>query len=154
MTISLGGAPGPRDGRHDDHGRRGPPQASPAPEKAAAPVTPPAAKTPEMALPTKRSRPTPKPSARLRPREARALPKAREATQEASAVTETGATGQGFGLTTGGSGTGGYLDVANFCCPEYLTTMMQLIQRNWNGEAGRRGQTLDEVHDPARWPNH
>ena len=35
-------------------------------------------------------------------------------------VAPTGATGVGFGLTTGGGGTGGYLDVANFCCPEYL----------------------------------
>jgi TonB family protein len=40
----------------------------------------------------------------------------------------------GFGLSTGGGGAGGYLDVGNFCCPEYLTTMIQLVQRNWNSK--------------------
>ena len=53
----------------------------------------------------------------------------------------TGATGVGFGLTTGGAGATGYLDVANFCCPEYLSGMLQLIQRNWNGRQDVLGQT-------------
>ena len=44
----------------------------------------------------------------------------------------------GFGLSSGGGGSGGYLDVANFCCPEYLATMADLIKRNWSIEAGRR----------------
>ena len=47
-------------------------------------------------------------------------------------MADTGARGVGFGLTTGGGGAGGYLDVGDFCCPDYLTTMIQLIQRNWN----------------------
>jgi TonB family protein len=39
----------------------------------------------------------------------------------------------GFGLSSGGgSGSGSYLDVGDFCCPDYLTTMMDLIRRNWN----------------------
>jgi hypothetical protein len=45
------------------------------------------------------------------------------------------------GLSTGGSGATGYLDVANFCCPEYLSTMIQLIQRNWNGKQNVLGIT-------------
>jgi TonB family protein len=49
-------------------------------------------------------------------------------------VAETGAKGVGFGLTTGGGGVGGQLEVGDFCCPEYLTTMLQLIQRNWNSQ--------------------
>ena len=57
-------------------------------------------------------------------------------------MAETGARGSGFGLTTGGGGTGGYLDVGNFCCPEYLTTMMQLIQRNWTSKQEVAGQTI------------
>jgi TonB family protein len=45
-------------------------------------------------------------------------------------------------LTTGGgSGAGGYLDVGNFCCPEYLQTMLQLIQKNWNGQQSVSGQS-------------
>ena len=42
----------------------------------------------------------------------------------------------------GGSGTGAYLDVGDFCCPEYLETIMQIIQRNWNSKQGVTGQTL------------
>ena len=38
--------------------------------------------------------------------------------QKGSTVAETGGKGQGFGLSSGGGGTGGYLDVANFCCPD------------------------------------
>ena len=72
----------------------------------------------------------------------RATPKAAEA-QQGSAVAETGATrASASGLTTGGGGTGGYLDVANFCCPEYLATMIQLIQRNWNSKQQVAGETL------------
>src|SRR5437762_3492037 len=38
-----------------------------------------------------------------------------------SAVAETGARGQGFGLTTGGgTGVSGTLDVGDFCCPDYI----------------------------------
>ena len=52
-----------------------------------------------------------------------------------SALAETGGQGHGFGLTTGGGGgPGGYLDVGNFCCPEYLETMRMLITRNWQSK--------------------
>jgi len=42
--------------------------------------------------------------------------------------------GMGFGgLSTGGGfGSGSYLDVKNFCCPDYLVTMIQLIKGNWS----------------------
>jgi outer membrane biosynthesis protein TonB len=57
--------------------------------------------------------------------------------------TETGARGQGFGLSTGGSGGSGVqLDVANFCCPEYIEQMVTLIQRNWQANQGVVGATL------------
>jgi len=45
-------------------------------------------------------------------------------------------------LSSGGGGTGGYLDVANFCCPDYLATMVDLITRNWNSKQGAVGTTL------------
>jgi TonB family protein len=35
-------------------------------------------------------------------------------------------------LSSGGGGTGSYLDTANFCCPEYIVTMLELIRRNWD----------------------
>jgi len=136
MTISLGGAPGVRTGGMTNMSARTA-EASPAPEKA--PPAPPAAKVPEMVLPTKKEPLKPTPSkgteARVKP-----VPKALEATQGDARI-ETSARGAGFGLSTGGSGATGYLDVANFCCPEYLSTMIQLIQRNWNGKQNVPGIT-------------
>jgi TonB family protein len=132
MTISLGGAPGPRSGGMTAMSARAA-EAAPQPPPAAPPVArPPVAKPPEMALPQAvTSKPQPP------------APPAVEARQ-GSAVAETGATtGAAFaGLTTGGGGTSGYLDVANFCCPEYLGTMNQLIHRNWNAKQQVAGDAL------------
>ena len=143
MQISLGGAPGPRAGGMTPMGGR-PVQAAPAEEATRrAPVTPPAPKTPEMALPSERTRPTPKTPVKTAPPDATSRTPTRGAEpQEGSAVAETGARGVGFGLTTGGGGTGGYLDVGNFCCPEYLNTMLQLIQRNWTSKQDVAGPTI------------
>jgi TonB family protein len=57
-------------------------------------------------------------------------------------VAQTAGRGFGQGLTSGGGGTGGYLDVADFCCPEYLATMLELIQRNWSSKQGAEGTSL------------
>lgn len=140
MVISLGGAPGPRAGGLTPMGGRTI-QAPPPPEPVRRAPTPPAAKPPEMALPS--------PNVRPRPRVERAPPDATSRTpttgpepQEGPARAETNARGQGFGLTTGGGGgTGVQLDVANFCCPEYLEQMMTLVQRNWQSKHGVGGTT-------------
>src|SRR3954467_5855308 len=55
MTISLGGAPGPRNGGLTTEGGR-PAQAPPPAEPVRKVETPPAPKTPEMTLPTKNPR--------------------------------------------------------------------------------------------------
>ncbi len=60
-----------------------------------------------------------------------------------TAVAETGARGQGFGLSTGGGpGAGSTLDVADFCCPEYVATMVERIRSVWVWRQGAAGQTL------------
>jgi TonB family protein len=62
-------------------------------------------------------------------------------TQEGPARAETGARGQGFGLTTGGGGgTGVQLDVTDFCCPEYLEQMIRAIHQNWQSNQGVGGK--------------
>ena len=144
MTVSLGGPPGPRSGGMTPMSARAAEAAPPTPKPA--PPQPPAAKAPEMALPKVDARKTPPREApKKAPDEAkgRTTPTAPEARQ-GSAVAETGATtGAAFaGLTTGGGGTSGYLDVANFCCPDYLATMIQLIQRNWTAKQQVAGDTL------------
>jgi TonB family protein len=59
------------------------------------------------------------------------------AVQSGTAIAETRARGQGFGLSTGGGpGAGMTLDVADFCCPDYLLTMVDRIQSNWAQPSG------------------
>ena len=145
MTISLGGAPGPANGGMTNMGGR-PVQAPPIEDTPRpAPVAPPAAATPEMVLPKERTRPAPKPRTPVKtapPQATSRTPTRGAEPQEGSAIAETGARGLGFGLTTSGGGAGGYLDVGNFCCPEYLSTMLQLIQRNWTSKQDVAGQTI------------
>jgi len=128
MTISLAGAPGPRAGGMTPMGGRDVPAPTPAPPKPA-PTPPP--KPREEARPVRRpTPPAPKPAPEEEPR-------------PGVTRTETGARGQGFGLTTGGAGGSGVqLDVTNFCCPEYIEQMVTLIQRNWQQNQGVRGATL------------
>ncbi len=144
MTISLGGAPGPRSGGMTPMGGREVQTVTPSQPKPRA-EAPPAAKPPEMTLPGKVQR----------PKKQRDVPEraaqdavgqrlaAGEEVQQGSARAQTGARGQGFGLTGGGgSGTGAYLDVGDFCCPDYLENVMQVIQRNWVAKQNAAGQTL------------
>lgn len=140
MTISLGGAPGPRNGGLTQMGGRTIQTTEPDPIRRAEP--PPAAKPPEMALPTPRQRRVTPP--RSAPRDAVGrTPTRGQQTQEGPARAETGARGQGFGLTSGGGGgTGVQLDVGNFCCPEYLETMLRAIQQNWQSNQGTGGTVV------------
>ena len=140
MTISLGGATGAKTGGATQ-------MAGATTQKAEANEKPspaaPAAQKPEMTVPKAFTK-TPPPKATvkiLQDEKPRALPKAAEASTGDARI-QTSSRTQGFGLSSGGAGTGGYLDVQNFCCPEYLTTMIQLIQRNWNGQQDVAGQTL------------
>lgn len=138
MTISLGGVAGPDNGGMTAMGGRTVQETTPDPIRRA--EQPPAAKPPEMALPTPRQRVVTPP--RNAPRDAtnRAVSRGQEI-QEGPARAETGVRGQGFGLATGGGGAGGVqLDVGNFCCPEYLETMVRVIRSNWQQNQGVAGQ--------------
>lgn len=127
MSISLAGAPGPRAGGMTPMGGRAVP--TPRPEATPRAMPPPPPKPAERVVPTR----TRKPPAQPPPEEP----------QTGVTRTETGARGQGFGLSTGGSGGSGVqLDVANFCCPEYIEQMVTLIQRNWQAGQGVRGATV------------
>lgn len=111
-------------------------------KKAIEPVRPPSAKTPEMIEPTKAPprKTTPNKIEAKDPKSTR--PTKGKEIQTGSAIAETGAKGQGFGLSSGGGGTGGVqLEVSNFCCPEYLATMTALIKANWDNRQGATGMT-------------
>lgn len=130
MTISLAGAPGPRAGGMTPTGGRAVPDPTPAPRRAMPPPPPKPRAMPSPTAPVRRPQPQPKPVVEEEP-------------QPGVTRTETGARGQGFGLATGGAGGSGVqLDVANFCCPEYIEQMVTLIQRNWQSNQGVSGSTL------------
>jgi TonB family protein len=140
MMISLGGAPGPNAGGAAALSSRTIQQVSET-KRAIDPVRPPAAKTPEMIDPTKappRKTTTNKVEAKD-PKSSK--PTVGKEVQKGTAIAETGAKTPAFGLSSGGGGDGGRLEVTDFCCPEYLTTMSTLIRRNWNSQVGAVGRT-------------
>jgi TonB family protein len=144
MTISLGGVAGPRTGGLTQIGGRAvqaPPPPTPVVRQ---PQTAPAPKPPAMTLPDPRARTRPQPKPDQAPPDATGrTPTTGEQPREGSARAETGARGQGFGLSSGGGGIGGVtLDVSDFCCPEYLTDMVLRIQRNWDQKQGLVGSTM------------
>ncbi len=154
MTISLsGGNGGPNNGGLTSISQRAVQAEAPAePPKRPEPIRPPAAKEPEMTVPIPSKTP-PRPVAKARatpvveqaPADARGRTPTKGAeTREGSALTETGARGLGFGLSTsGGTGSGSTLDiVGDFCCPEYLGIMTERIRTNWNPVAEVAGVVI------------
>jgi TonB family protein len=142
MTITLGGGSGgPANGGLTAIGGRAvqteaPPEALKRPE----PVRPPAAKTPAMTVPVP-GRPAVRASSSAAVKQAPEGARGRTPTRgsevaSGSALVETLARGQGFGLSTsGGSGSGSRLDVADFCCPDYVVLMVEKIRANWKSQA-------------------
>lgn len=149
MTISLGGAPGPRSSGMTQMGGRQVQEVKP-PEPTRRAETAPAPTRPEMTLPDPRARRTPTTKPEKAPRDATSrTPTTGEQPNEGSARADTRIRGQGFGLSqAGGMGAGVQLDVASFCCPEYLAEMVTLIQRNWQKDQGVVGSTV--VHFTIR----
>jgi TonB family protein len=169
MSISLGGTPGPRTGGQMMLGGKAIQAAQPSTEpKIARTALPAPRQEPAMVLPV--------PDPRLKPR---TPPKTTAASKDPKGTTgtgaearpgntpvETGAKGLGFGLSSGGGGgAGGYLDVQNFCCPEYLEDMVNRIYARWNQQQQatgvvlmkytiqRSGQITDiEVERPSGYP--
>jgi TonB family protein len=142
MTISLGGAgEGPRTGGLSTMGGRPVQVPEETPKREA--VRPPAAKTPEMTLPTKAPARSSKaaPDVKQAPDEARGRTPTKGAQVAAgTAIAETGVRGQGFGLATGGgAGSGSRLDVADFCCPDYILIMLERIRSAWRQDQGATG---------------
>ncbi len=147
MTISLGGAPGPKTGGTEMLGGRT--------LQAAAPSMAP--KIDRIAMPTPKTEPAmvmPIPDPKIKPKtppkvtatskdpQGRAGGRGFE-TQKGSTTVETGARGQGFGLSSSGGGGGdSHLDVADFCCPEYLIDMRNRIMQSWDQQQQAFGTVL------------
>ena len=149
MTISLSGSAGPENGGMTALGGR-PVQAVTQPEDALKreAARPPAVKTPDMTVPlpnAKALKATPGPTVKQAPDEARGRTPTKGAQPAfGSAIADTGVRGQGFGLSTGGgAGSGSSLDITgDFCCPEYLSTMVMRIRSAWNQNQGASGASV------------
>ena len=137
MTISLAGAgEGPQTGGLTPMPGRPVQTTEPAAVREA--IRPPAAAVPEMVStkPTaKAAKPVKAAPAPAQPStESRGKTPARgEEVRPGNAIADTGTRGLGFGLSTGGGpGSGSRLDVADFCCPDYIALMVDKIKSNWN----------------------
>ncbi len=146
MTISLGGAPGPRAGGLTSMSGRAVQQAVPQPPDAKpVPTPPPAPKPPEMTAPAKAApkQATPKAAPPVAPPKATAkAPSTGARVSEGQAKADTGVVSDSIGLSTGGGSDGGQINLGNFCCPAYISEMLQIIQRNWRQQQGARGATI------------
>ena len=146
MTISLGGPAGPSAGGQTALAARPVQEVLPLEEASRDQwIQPPAPAPPEMILPTPevRRRPEADVPVESAPDQSRGRRPTRGPTlREGTALADTGAEGGGLGLSAGGLGSGGYLDVGDFCCPEYLSIMIELIRRRWNKNQRAAGHVM------------
>jgi TonB family protein len=146
MTITLGGGgDGPQNGGLTPMSAR-PVQAEALPDAPREALRPPAQATPQMTVPMPEARRAAPAAATVKqaPAEARGRTPTRGAqTSPGNAVAVTGARGEGFGLSSGGGpGVQGTLDVGNFCCPDYLVTMVTRIKGNWSEKQNITGMAV------------
>lgn len=143
MTISLGGAPGPDQGRNPMSTK---PTEVAAPDTAKPVATPPVAPKPEMVVPVNTAPVATKTPVKTDNKDARGrTPSQGTEVKVGTAKVETGSQTQTKfgGLATGGGGAGGaYTDYADFCCPAYLDAMAALIRRNWQQKQGQDGSNV------------
>src|SRR5829696_7727164 len=148
MTISLaGGAPGPDQGRTP---MSNVPVQQVAPDAAKITPTPPPLAKPEMVIPEKTAKPEPKSTVKPDPKQETQQLHGRKPTQGAEvrpgdAKVETRGAAipfGGLGTRSGGASGSATTDYADFCCPEYLRTVTDLIRRNWNQKQGQDGLSV------------
>ena len=147
MTITLGGGgDGPQSGGLTTMGGR-PVQAEAPPDAPREAVRPPAAAAPEMTVPTPGAKPARASSAARQAgarRGARADADARRRKRRPGAPWPSPArAGRGSDCPRAAApASAGTLDVGDFCCPDYLTTMVERIKANWNQNQNVTGLTI------------
>jgi TonB family protein len=144
LTVSLGGPTGPDTGGSTPISGRPVQAVAPAPKLPFVPAPAPA--MPSMTTPEASAKPTPpKPAPKPADRSTGRKPTVGEEIKSGAARVDTGGVAVPFGgLSSGGAGGGGarITGLENFCCPEYITTMEQLIRRNWNPKQGVAGSVV------------
>lgn len=148
MSIRLGGSEGPGEGGQTPLGGRPIQEVITMPE-ARRPqwIQPPADTAPEVVVPTEDTLAPhleTQSEVETAPKEARGRQLTRgPRLQDGTAMSETGAEGLGVGLSGGGlGGTGAEISMADFCCPEWVATMLSLIQQRWDRSHGVTGRSV------------
>lgn len=146
MTIRLGGVQGPGEGGLTSLGGQAIQEVIPV-EEAARPqwVQPPADTAPDVVIPSDRApRLEPRSEVDRAPEEARGRQLTRGARlQDGTTMADTGVSGIGLGLSTGGlGGTATEIALGDFCCPNYLSTMISLIRQRWDPAQRATGFTI------------
>jgi len=144
MSISLGAtsSPGPRSTGQTAAPARtveqvAPPTKQPIPPSTRKPDPVPAVKAaPQKPTPPKPD--TAKPTAPVT-----APPAVGEQIQKGTAKVETGSQREGTGLAHGGGGIQTDMDLTQFCCPLYVSTLLDKVFREWN-KSGAQGVTVVE----------
>ena len=146
MTISLGGPAGPSLGGQTALAAKPVQEALPLEEADEIPwEQPPAPAPPKMTVPAPEAPRRPEADIKVEsaPDESRGrIPTRGPTLREGNALAETGVEGDGLGLSAGGFGGGGQLDLLGFCCPEYLSTMFERIRRRWNNQQQVSGEVI------------
>lgn len=144
MTISLGGSLGERSGGMVSAGARPVEQVAPPPKRAE-PIPPATPQKPNViAMPSKTP---PKAPPKTTDKTAATSSVTRPPTTGAqvtrgTAVADTGATGQGTGLTFGGGAGGAMATVdSDFCCKDYIDELIRRINTLWNKAQPESGMT-------------
>jgi TonB family protein len=141
MTITLGGTPGPRSTGTTSIGGRTIEEVAPPPKRPE-PIRPTPKAEPDP-VPVKTPPQTAKPSRTTKPDQtATRTPTTGRQVMAGSTPVDTGARGQGAGLTFGGGGTGGETNLADFCCKEYLHLLTTEIDSHWVKQQPVRGTTI------------
>lgn len=134
VTIDLGPEAGADSGGRTSIGARPVQRAVPDPP-AVRPTHPPAAKTPESVLPeVKRAASVSDAPKDASSRKPIAGSEVRAGSAPAGAATQSNSTG--LSTTTDGGGTGAQVNVGDFCCPDYIATMLRRVHQHWNAGSG------------------
>lgn len=146
MSIRLGGPDGPGEGGLTPLGGRPIQEIIPLMElRRPQWVQPPADTAPEVVIPVEDApRVEPESEVETAPDEARGRRLTRgPQLQEGNAMSDTGTDGIGVGLSAGGlGGSGSELSLSDFCCPEYLATMVSLIRERWDSNQETTGAAV------------
>lgn len=142
MTITLGGSVGPRSTGMTAASQRPIDQVAPPPKHE--PVKTASSQSSVMTLPVKSEPKATPPVDRALPITSMPKPPTTGAqVRPGTSLAETGSTTVDKGLTVGGSGgSAATLEVKDFCCPDYIQTILQRIEISWNKNVPGRGVTV------------